>query len=129
MFYDPLAPCRNAGDGCDMPPSDEDNGNQNGGNETNEPSTPEPTPPVSPTPPDVDQDGNGSLDGEQGTLPVDAIDPKLLALAMGFVPYQSWETPYAADVGLSRGTIFPGLNKPFLGEPPVSDSPSLRWGG
>ncbi|WP_370812517.1 spore coat associated protein CotJA [Butyricicoccus pullicaecorum] len=125
MFYDPLAPCRDARDGCETPPTDEDNGNQNGGNGNNEPSTPDLTPPVSPTPPDDDQDENG----QNGTLPVDAIDPRLLALAMGFVPYQSWETPYATDVALSRGTIFPGLDKPFLGERPVSDSPSLRWGG
>lgn len=125
MFYDPLAPCRDAGDGCKTPPTDEDNGNQNGGNGNNEPSTPDLTPPISPTPPDDDQDKNG----QNGTLPVDAIDPRLLALAMGFVPYQSWETPYATDVALSRGTIFPGLDKPFLGERPVFDSPSLRWGG
>ena len=88
MFYDPLAPCRDARDGCETPPTDEDNGNQNGGNGNNEPSTPDLTPPVSPTPPDDDQDENG----QNGTLPVDAIDPRLLALAMGFVPYQSWET-------------------------------------
>lgn len=125
MFYDPLAPCRDAGDGCETPPADKDNGNQNGGNGNNESSTPDLTPPVSPTPPSDNQDENG----QNGTLPVDAIDPKLLALAMGFVPYQSWETPYATDVALSRGTIFPGLDKPFLGERPVSDSPSLRWGG
>ena len=125
MFYDPLAPCRDAGDGCKTPPTDEDNGNQNVGNGNNEPSTPDLTPPISPTPPDDDQDENG----QNGTLPVDAIDPRLLALAMGFVPYQSWETPYATDVALSRGTIFPGLDKPFLGERPVLDSPSLRWGG
>lgn len=122
MFYDPLAPCRDAGDGCDTP--DTDNGNQNGGNGTNDPSTPDS--PISPAPPSNDQNGN---DSDAPTLPVDAIDPKLLALAMAFVPYQSWETPYATDVALSRGTIFPGLDKPFLGEPPVSDSPSLRWGG
>ena len=122
MFYDPLAPCRDAGNDCETPPADGDNGNQNGGTGNNEPSIPNLTPPVSPTPPSDDQNKNG-------TLPVDAIDPKLLALAMGFVPYQSWETPYATDVALSRGTIFPGLDKPFLGERPVSDSPSLSWGG
>lgn len=49
-------------------------------------------------------------------LPSDSIDPRLLSLAMAFVPRQSWETPYDFDVALKRGTIFPALDKPFLGE-------------
>lgn len=52
-------------------------------------------------------------------LPVDSIDPALLALAMGFVPRQTWEEPYDNDLALARGTIFPGLDKPFLGEEAV----------
>lgn len=51
-----------------------------------------------------------------GTLPTDSINPSLLALAMGFVPVQAWEEPYANDLALARGTIFPSLDKPFLGE-------------
>ncbi len=35
-------------------------------------------------------------------LPADSIDPALLALAMGFVPVQAWEEPYAADLALAR---------------------------
>ncbi|MDE7035797.1 MAG: spore coat associated protein CotJA, partial [Eubacteriales bacterium] len=38
----------------------------------------------------------------------------------GFVPVQAWEEPYAADLALARGTIFPALDKPFLGEEAVS---------
>ncbi len=53
-------------------------------------------------------------------LPADSIDPALLALAMGFVPVQAWEEPYATDLALARGTIFPALDKPFLGEEAVS---------
>lgn len=54
--------------------------------------------------------------GTPGTaLPSDSIDPRLLSLAMGFVPRQIWETPYDTDVALSRGTIFPSLDKPFMG--------------
>ena len=49
-------------------------------------------------------------------LPTDSINPALLALAMGFVPVQAWEEPYAEDLALARGTIFPALDKPFLGE-------------
>lgn len=61
--------------------------------------------------------GNVSAGPEGGTqLPTDSIDPRLLALAMAFVPRQRWETPYDFDVALKRGTIFPALDKPFLGE-------------
>ena len=34
-------------------------------------------------------------------------------LAMGMIPVQPWETPYAPDVALDRGTIFPKLDLPF----------------
>ncbi len=37
------------------------------------------------------------------------------ALAMAYVPYQPWENIYDSDIALSRGTIFQGLDKPFLG--------------
>ncbi len=49
-------------------------------------------------------------------MPADSINPSLLALAMGFVPVQQWEEPYENDLALARGTIFPSLDKPFLGE-------------
>ncbi len=40
--------------------------------------------------------------------------PKM-ALAMAYVRQQEWETPYDAFDGLDRGTLFPSLDKPFLG--------------
>lgn len=43
------------------------------------------------------------------------INPALLSLAMGFVPFQAWENTYDHQVALQRGTIFPSLDKPFLG--------------
>lgn len=46
-------------------------------------------------------------------LPADSIDPRLLSLAMAFVPYQSFETPYEPALAFSRGTIFPSLDKPL----------------
>lgn len=49
-------------------------------------------------------------------IPNDSIDPRLLALAMGFVPRQTWEEPYEFEMALRRGTVFPSLDKPFLGE-------------
>lgn len=39
-----------------------------------------------------------------------------VSYAMAYVPYQSWEKPYDPAIGLQRGTIFPGLDKPFIGE-------------
>ena len=36
-------------------------------------------------------------------------------LAMAYVPMQPWEKPYELEKGLNSGTIFPGLDLPFLG--------------
>ena len=49
----------------------------------------------------------------QGAFPSDP------PVAMAYVPFQSWEKPYDADAGLSRGTVFPSLDKPFIGEEAV----------
>ena len=46
--------------------------------------------------------------------------PKETPLAMAYVPYQFWEKPYDSDTALSRGTIFPPLDKPFIGEEAVN---------
>ena len=35
--------------------------------------------------------------------------------AMAYVPIQQWSTPYAPEVGFSRGTVFADLDKPFMG--------------
>lgn len=51
----------------------------------------------------------------EASIPQDSIDPRLLSLAMGFVPRQLWENPYNHETALSHGTIFPALDKPFLG--------------
>ena len=48
-------------------------------------------------------------------IPSDSIDPRLLSLAMGFVPRQIWETPFDNETAFSRGTIFPALDKPWMG--------------
>ncbi|MBA4686009.1 MAG: spore coat associated protein CotJA [Candidatus Galacturonibacter soehngenii] len=37
------------------------------------------------------------------------------ALAVCYVPWQHWNKIYDLDKGLEVGTIFPELNKPFLG--------------
>ena len=36
-------------------------------------------------------------------------------IAMCFVPMQEWEQIYDEDTAYTTGTIFPSLNKPFLG--------------
>ena len=48
--------------------------------------------------------------------------PEQTPLAMAYVPFQMWEKPYEADVGLSRGTIFPSIDKPFIGEEAVKNA-------
>lgn len=70
------------------------------------------------------QDRCGMCSG--GQMAQDSIDPALLSLAMAFVPRQPWEEPYTPDVALSRGTIFPALDKPLLGEPPLSPQPRME---
>lgn len=40
-------------------------------------------------------------------------------VCMAFVPTQEFDTPYDPVLAFSRGTIFPALDKPFLGEEAV----------
>lgn len=46
-----------------------------------------------------------------------SIDDK--SLAMAYVPMQGWIDTYDPETGFNRGTIFPGLDKPFIGEEAV----------
>jgi len=39
-----------------------------------------------------------------------------MVLAMAYVPDQKWDKTYESETGLHRGTIFPELDKPFLGK-------------
>ena len=47
--------------------------------------------------------------------------PEQMPVAMAYVPFQHWHEPYEDDVALQRGTIFPCLDKPFLGEEAVKN--------
>ena len=49
-----------------------------------------------------------------GSCPADNIGK--LALAMCYVPVQEWTDVYDTDTALKRGTLFPCLDKPFIGE-------------
>lgn len=42
--------------------------------------------------------------------------PAETPIGMAYVPFQRWEKPYDKDAGLARGTIFPSLDKPFIGK-------------
>ncbi len=45
--------------------------------------------------------------------------PRYTPIAMAYVPFQEWEKTYDEQAALSRGTIFPSLDKPFIGEEAV----------
>lgn len=47
------------------------------------------------------------------------IPIRLLAPAMAFVPEQPFGTPYEPALAFSRGTIFPALDLPLIGEEAV----------
>ena len=51
----------------------------------------------------------------QGCTKNRARFPDATPYAMAYVPFQQLETTYPAERGLEYGTIFPELNKPFLG--------------
>ena len=48
-------------------------------------------------------------------LPCEPNDMPSMALAMAYVPMQQFKTVYEPNEALQYGTIFPELNKPFLG--------------
>jgi hypothetical protein len=41
--------------------------------------------------------------------------PAETPIGMCYVPFQQWETPFAENVALEKGTIFPSLDLPFMG--------------
>lgn len=52
-------------------------------------------------------------------IPVIPMPPPCMenmVLAMAYVKKQAWSELYEADMGLQRGTIFPELDLPFVGE-------------
>lgn len=54
--------------------------------------------------------GNMSCPQPEGKFPPET------PVAMAYVPFQSWEKTYDMEAGLARGTVFPSLDKPFLGK-------------
>ncbi len=43
------------------------------------------------------------------------------ALAMAYVPWQEWGELYSEEAALRNGTLFPDLDKPFLGRKQVKN--------
>lgn len=42
--------------------------------------------------------------------------PKNTVPAMAYIPFQQFGEPYSSKEGFKKGTLFPCLDKPFLGE-------------
>ena len=51
---------------------------------------------------------------EMGNTELSAL-PENTVVAMAYVPFQNNTTMYGVSDGFSKGTIFPELDKPFLG--------------
>lgn len=64
-------------------------------------------------------------DSENCPMPVGEFPPHT-PLAMAYVPFQSWEEPYDRETALARGTVFPSLDKPFIGEEAVKNANSKQ---
>ena len=52
---------------------------------------------------------------EKGCTQNPSLFPKNTPEAMAYVPFQQFGQIYPPESGLERGTIFPELDKPFLG--------------
>ncbi len=55
-----------------------------------------------------------NMDGQACELNPSPL-PAMPVVAMAYVPFQQYNTIYAPEKGLEVGTIFPELDKPFLG--------------
>jgi hypothetical protein len=53
----------------------------------------------------------GSISSYYGT----SVLPDKVATTMAYVPFQTDTTMYKPETALKYGTVFPDLNKPFLG--------------
>ena len=63
----------------------------------------------------------GLILGEDEKCTSPGILPEEMTVAMAYVPYQPWSEPYEDEVGLTRGTVFACLDKPFIGEEAVKN--------
>lgn len=66
----------------------------------------------------LSQDDDDSPDAKECPMPKTKF-PAELPFAMAYVPFQPWQKPYDTSAALERGTLFPCLDKPFIGEEAV----------
>ena len=52
---------------------------------------------------------------EESYRPISPL-PKNPVPAMAYIPFQQFSQPYSSQEGFKKGTLFPCLDKPFLGE-------------
>ena len=52
----------------------------------------------------------------RGCRPQNSDPLKGMEIAMAYVPWQHFQSIYEPDKALQVGTVFPELNKPFLGK-------------
>lgn len=58
----------------------------------------------------------GTVEKPCGCMADGAYDRSEFVVAMAYVPWQHFNTVYEPDKALEVGTIFPELDKPFLGK-------------
>lgn len=67
----------------------------------------------------ADKEDRASMSGARNCEMPSTAFPSETPIGMAYVPYQMWEEPYDMETAHSRGTIFPSLDKPFIGEEAV----------
>lgn len=75
------------------------------------------TPPMSPMSPICPMSPMAPTSSKPAMASMCAISafPENTPIAMAYVPLQKWEQPFAENVALEKGTIFPSLDLPFKG--------------
>lgn len=66
------------------------------------------------TPPSALSQAGNRTSGFQPSMPQCTIEKANKPIAMAYVPWQQWRQTYPMDKALSRGTIFPELDLPFV---------------
>lgn len=64
--------------------------------------------------------GMNSTTGNMNGMPLKPF-PDETPLAMAYIPFQQWQETYEESKAFARGTIFPCLDKPFIGKGAVNN--------
>ncbi|MDK2802933.1 MAG: spore coat associated protein CotJA [Oscillospiraceae bacterium] len=49
------------------------------------------------------------------------VPEKFPSYSMAYIPFQCWGEIYDSETAFNRGTLFPDLDLPFIGEEPIAD--------